>query len=307
MPLVPMLTPSNPAAPAAPAAAQELLAEIRSKEAEMAATAQPAASTSDSPTPAAASSLAAAASGAEPPNVQDKQDAILALFDLLLVEDNDALELLKADLRSTAARDSGRGGAGSSARAADPTQLLMLQRYFHLRKLRHTVRRYLLMLSQMRDKLGGAGLAAAAAAGRGGGVSVERKGTTADDLARVYTAVIQHLAETSALLDAAEDAADLEQVELSSLSAKAHRTYYLASSCMGAGQWNHARALLERTSEYLMEADTLAQTISEATVCMHVHVQIQHARMRLRMQRALCSRPSLPLRPRLPSQARSST
>jgi hypothetical protein len=186
-----------------------------------------------------------------------KQDALLELYDALLVEDNDALEILKQELRPTSGRDGGKGGASSGARAADPTQLLLLQRYFALRKLRHTVRRHLLMLAQLRDRV---------AAGGAAGAAGERKGTTAEDVSRVYTVVLQHLGETSALLNAAEDAADIEQTDLASLSAKAFRTYYLASSCMLAGKWAHARALLERTAEYLGEADALTQTMSANAV-----------------------------------------
>ncbi|KAJ1627916.1 hypothetical protein T492DRAFT_841980 [Pavlovales sp. CCMP2436] len=212
---------------------QELLAQIVEKQAELKA--------------------AAPADGAQPARARAKQqDAVLELFDKLLVEDNDALELLRSELRPSTGKDAGKHAA--SARAADPTQLLLLQRYFQLRKLRHTVRRHLLMLSQMRDKV------ASGTASTG-----ERKVTTAEDVSRVYTVVLQHLAEMSALLDAAEDAADIEAVDLASLSAKAHRTFYLAASYISAAKWPHARALLERTAEYIGDADSLMETISPET------------------------------------------
>ena len=246
-----------------PNGAQELLTQIQEKQRELRGAAAVVGAAADAAQPTDGAGAADADGGQ--PSAQARagrkgkqQDAVLELYDQLLVEDNDALELLKADLKLSTGKEGRGGGAGASARAADPTHLLLLQRHFQLRKLRHTVRRHVLMLSHMRDRMATGSTPPAGAA--------DRRAPTAEELSRVYTVVLQHLAEMSALLDAAEDAADIESVDLASLSAKAHRTYYIAASCMSAGKWRHARALLDRTAEHLADADTVVQTLSAQAV-----------------------------------------
>jgi len=164
---------------------------------------------------------------------------LLDLFDELLVEDNDALDVIKADLKAQ------RGSSG----AADGN-LQLLSVCFQVRKLMHTMQRTTAMVDGLREREG---------MGKGTGAA---KATTAEDVARVYSVVLQNLLDLSALLNPGEDGPMLEAVEMFTQSNKARRCLYLAASHASACKWAHARKLLDRSEQYAAEAQQLVDNMS---------------------------------------------
>lgn len=166
-----------------------------------------------------------------------ENQGVLELYDQLLVEDNDALDIIKLDVRSQA-----KGGA-STADAAQQLQLC-----FQSRKLMHTIQRNTCMLDSLRRSVDSVR-------------TTRSRATTAEDIARVYAVVLQNVADLRGLLTAPEDAPQVHVLEILNRSTKALRCFYLSASHVSACQWKHARKLLTRAEEHAHQAKELLDNL----------------------------------------------
>ncbi len=116
-----------------------------------------------------------------------------------------------------------------------------LHTYLSYIKCRKTVDRSLSMIANMSDALDKKATA-------------NKKPVKAQDLVRLYEAVLQNLNEMPQLAGLEEDLAFRQEVEAKTIFYKAWRCYYIARSFLAAQKWPEAMAIFQRATTYAAKA-----------------------------------------------------
>jgi len=166
----------------------------------------------------------------------------MTVYDQLFVTFNDALDSVRSDLHAVSREHTAKSGVAES-------NLRKLQAGLQWQKLHHTARRTLALVQRLRQGRGPAG---------------SRKRATAEDLVRLYDAVISTLDEMRQLDGYKESERLVGQVAARAAIAKAYRCYYVAESYAAAEKWREALVLFDRATQLMVEANHLYDDDSAA-------------------------------------------
>ncbi|KJE93104.1 hypothetical protein CAOG_009730 [Capsaspora owczarzaki ATCC 30864] len=175
-------------------------------------------------------------------------DPRLEMFDQLFAEYNDAISLLKDELRGDSVHD--KKGAQKSEALADTLRFLLA--YISYQKLSRTIERNLILIAAAKERLPAETEAAASAT-----VAVHdaaSKPTRPDDIVRLYDIILQNLADMNELGGLDNDPEFTKELAARTLYFKTFRCFYVAESYLHMSQWREAIALYDRSSSHRANA-----------------------------------------------------
>ena len=153
------------------------------------------------------------------------------LYDQLFVSFNDALDAVRADMRTASKDTSAKAGVVAE-------QLRKLVAHLMWQKLTHTTQQRLLLIAKQKGKDGG---------GTG------RKGW-AEDLVRLYETVQTNHEEMRALEGYKDSEPHMALLGAQAASVATFRCFYVGEAYAAAAQWREAQALYNRALERLTDA-----------------------------------------------------
>ncbi|XP_023231585.1 signal recognition particle subunit SRP68-like [Centruroides sculpturatus] len=176
-------------------------------------------------------------------------EAKIAVYERLLLECKDALQVIKDELKSDQNYKLKTQSHGTQY------SLSYLHSYLIYIRLSKTIERNLLLIQSLKKNL----------EQNIDNNSDGKKSTKPQDLIRPYEIIIQNLSEMTQLSGIDSNSNFIEEVNNQILAYKAHRCYYIAQAYSSVNKWVEAMALYQRALDYsqrALKSDTLDKKLT---------------------------------------------
>ncbi|XP_002120160.2 signal recognition particle subunit SRP68-like isoform X2 [Ciona intestinalis] len=174
------------------------------------------------------------------------RDARVEVYDRLLTECKDALQVTRDDIRTDP-------HSKASEKTNKVSDLQFLQSYLTYLRLTKTIQRNLLLLQDLQAKSPSMLLSSGASDEAAAGDST-RRGPKPSDFIRLYDGILQNLSEILSLPGVDVDSEMSDAVGSQRTAFQAFRCFYVAQAYVNEKKWTEAMALYDRVMEHANKA-----------------------------------------------------